>query len=278
MVNFGKFDISVIVVMSLAVIVMSFTFPALGLTGSNVADSDVPSFNASANTFDLTGDTPNQPRTSDSGQIRYEESGAGASVEGVSLLYIQRPKTDGYSMEVFNASTGPQLTLINFSGGAAADTYDTPINNDTSWTHLHQEDGWTIEFSIDTIEDYNGPDMRIVLDYEIQSAPDDSDGISGIPLIGDTADLVATVLSYGITMFAYISLVLVEIVINTIVVIANISVYFVSMGVFLASTYASIISGTSTGWAAAVLTVPSVLLTAMLAKLVYLIIKAFPTT
>lgn len=278
MVNFGKFDVSVLVVMSLAVIIMSFTFPALGLTGSNVAESEVPTYNASASTFDLAGDLPQQPRTSDSGQLRYDEDGAGASVEGISLLYIQRPKNNGYSIEVFNGSTGPQLTIIDWSSSSVVTQYDTNIPNDTSFTHLHESDGWVIEFSVDTIENYGEPNMNIVLDYQVQSAPDDSEGISSIPLIGDTADLVATVLSYLVTMFAYASLVLVEIVINTLITIATLSVYLIEMGVFLASTYGNIVTGASTPWAAAVLTVPSVLLAAMLAKLVYLIIKAFPTT
>lgn len=284
MVDFTKFDISILLTMTLAIVVMSFLFPALGMSSAQtVQESDVPGFNVTQNTFDITGELPEQPRTSDTGTLTLDEDGAGNSVEGISLLYIDSPEIEGFSIEVANVSTGPRVTAINWSDTdndqvAEVETQnDYSINNDTSQTILHNDNGYVIEFNVESIDNYEESNMSIVMSYDIQSSPEDSDGISALPIIGSTADLLATVIGYLVTMFSYVALVLVEVAINTLVTTALVSGYLVQMGIFLVSTYANIVASASS-WAAIILVVPSVLLAAEFAKIAYLIIKAFPTT
>lgn len=276
--NFSKFDISVLVVMSLAVIVMSYMYPALGMsTAPAVNESDVPEFNISSSTYDITGQFPEPPRLSDSGQLEFDEDGLGSSAEGVSLLYIQRPKEDGYSIETYEATSGDKkITVINWANGTVSDQYDYPINSEGQ-TVYHEEDGFTITFEVEKIENGSDSDTLIVVDYKIQSAPDSSDGISSIPLIGDAADLVATVISYGVTAFAYISLVIVEIVINVISVSVSLALFLFGQGVFLAATYTDIVTS-APSWAGVVLAVPGLLVSAEFAKLAIVVSKIFPTT
>jgi hypothetical protein len=285
MVEFGRRDIALLTSMTLAVIVMSFTFPALGMTTTdNVSESDVPQYNASASSFDFAGDFPERPGTPNSGNLIYNASRYGPpseqanSIEGVSLIWIERPKDTGTTIEVQNISTSEpaEFVLTNFTSTGSQQVRE-PITSEGQ-TILIEDEGWTINVDVTKLENPNQPNMSVELDWEIEGSPSQNDGlISSIPLIGGIADAVANVLGYIAVVITWGVTTVVEIILNVLVILVNTVSYLFGLAYFLTSTYTNIV-GAAPSWASVVLTVPGVIVFAQFAKLAYLGIKAIPTT
>jgi hypothetical protein len=276
--NFTKFDISILLTMSLAVIVMSFTFPALGMTDSadTVNESDVPTFDAEANQFNLTGQIPRQPDTPTSGQLYYDAT-EGNSIGGVNQVWIQRPKNTGVSLELQNTSTeGFDVVFINFtSSGSQTARYD--IANQQNQEILITEGDWTVRVNVVELENYGQSNMTAEARFEIDSSPADTEGLSSIPIIGGFADELANVVGYIASQIAFFSVLLTEVILNTLGTLLSLATYMFSMGSWLITTYSSIVSA-APGWAGVILLVPAILLFAELAKLLAIVISLFPTT
>jgi hypothetical protein len=276
--NFSKFDVSILLVMSLTVVIMSFTFPALGLTDQSdqVNETDIPEFNISSGSVNLVGEFPDEPKQPTSGTLEYDNTQING-LEGVNLVYIDRPKDTGAAIEVQNSSAfGLDLVYTNFtSTGSDVHRYD--INNNTGQEILINQDGWTIETTVTEISNYNESDMTVDVEYDIKSNPDSSEGLSSIPLIGNFADGVANVVGSIAVQFAWFSAVLVELIINAILTIVDLTLYLFSMMYWLISTYSAVVSA-APAWAAVFLAVPGILLFAEFAKIVVIIIDLFPTT
>lgn len=273
--NFSKFDVTVLVTMSLAVVVMSFLFPALGMTDDDaVNESDVPEFNMSASTFDFTGEFPQQPNTPTSGVLEFDQQ-QGNSIAGVTLIYVDRPP-EPYAIEVQNTSQeGLDVAVTNFS-----DTGDTIYRyniNSEGQTILHQEDGWTILFEVESLENFQQPNMTADVSFDVRQDPGSQEGLSAIPIIGGLADAVAGAVAYIGTIFFWGSLFVVELVVNVMTIVTSTIVYLFGVASWLVTTYSSIVSA-APSWAGVVLTIPGILLFTEFAKLSVIGIKMLPTT
>ena len=74
--DFTTRDIGILISMSLAVIMISFVFPTIGLadTGDKAAESEIPEFNISTDRFDFAGDFPDNPGTPSTGALERNEA------------------------------------------------------------------------------------------------------------------------------------------------------------------------------------------------------------
>lgn len=277
--NFSKFDIMILVTMSFAVIIMSFAYPALGLTDQSdeVSENDVPEFNMSASTLDLTGQLPEQPDTPTSGTLSYNQQD-GNSISGVNQVWIDRPKDTGTSLELQNTSTdGFDVVLINFTSATGSNVHRYDITGTEGQEILIQDDRWTIRATVTEINNYQQSNMTADVRYEIESEPGDASGLSSIPLIGGISDAVANILGYIASQIAYVAVFLSEIILNAIIMTFNVAKFLFSLVYWLGTTYGSVVSA-APSWAAVVLTVPSLLLFAEFAKMGIIVIKMLPTT
>lgn len=279
--NFTKFDLLILFTMALAVVVMSFMFPALGLTDENaVNQSDIPEYSQDAGAFDIGPDLPDAPNTQDSGTLNYDEE-QGNSIEGVTLDWIEYPKDEGLSIEVQNTSEfGFDILIINYS-------YDSSGNPTTDLTRfditeegeefLMQEYNYVIEFRVTELSNLNQPNMTAAVEYDIQSSPADSQGVSSIPFIGGIADAVGKWLGYLAVIITWAVGTIIEIALAVIVALYELVVYLFGMATWLISTYQAIVTG-APGWASVIVTLPAILLFAELAKLTAIAISLLPTT
>jgi hypothetical protein len=278
--NFSKFDVSILVTMSLAVVIMSFAFPALGLTDQSdeVSENDIPEFNMSATMFDFTGDFPREPNAADSGNIQFDQQ-QGNSIEGVNVIFVDRPQNTGAAVEVQNTSTnGLDFVFTNFTslGSGSLERSDiTP--SDVGEQTVVRHEGWTITYTVVELNNYDQPNMTVDVDYQVQNAPEDTKGLSAIPIVGGVTDQIAQYVGWFATIFFWTSLFIVELVINVLGIAFGIINYTFGMASWLITTYAAIISA-APGWAGVVLVIPSVLLFAEFAKLAVIGIKLLPTT
>lgn len=284
--DFTKFDIIVLLTMSLSVIVMSFLFPALGITDqSNEAnESDIPEFNISSSNWDIAGDFPNQPGTPTEGNLIYDETNG--PVPGQSIIWIDRPKSSGTSLEIQNLTNTEgevYVTVIDWddtsaNGRQALDRYS--LNNSEGEIIIHDNTTWTIEFDVQSVENYKQPDMGINVRYEILESEEDEGGIAGIPVIGtlySAGAQLAGMLAYLGSIIMWFTATVIEMGLTTVETTLTVVVYVVGISQWMIGTYSSIVSGAGT-WASVILVAPTVLLMAEFAKLAMLTIKLLPFT
>lgn len=282
--NFSKFDIVVLMTMSMAIIIMSFTFPALGVTAESPENaSDVPQYNTTANPFDIAGEFPDRPGTPSSGTIQYDEQ-EGSGITGRSLIWIDRPKSDGTAIEIQNDTFGNgdvQIVVTDFNetGDNIVDRY--VISGTEGETILHQNTTWTIEFTVDSVENFKQPNMTVTVEFEIlESQSGAGGGLSALPVIGgifDAVDAVASILSWLGLIIRWFLATLFEITISLILLLVDIMTFAVGLMHWLMSTYFAVIGG-ATSWASVILMVPGILLFAEFVKLSMIGISLLPTT
>lgn len=279
--DFGKFDILVLTTMSLAIILMSLTFPALGMTDSSDTQnaSDVPEFNVSASSWDIAGDFPESPGTPTQGKLVWNAD-VGNSVEGRSLEWLDRPKDEGLSIEAANTTSGFDLLVLNWNGSGNTLADDRYSITSEGQTILHDNASWVIEFEVTELDNYRQPNMTAEIEYEVLESEQSGGGLSAIPVIGPLFG-AGEALASGIVWIGEVIWWLVaftfDIAVALITILAGVMVYGVDMLVWLSTTYSDVVSAAGS-WASVILMVPAILLFAEFAKIGMIGIKLLPFT
>lgn len=282
--NFTKFDMVLLFTMTLAVILMSFTFPSLGLTdeGDEVNETDIPELNLSASNWDLVGDFPNQPGTPTSGRLERDDS---KKVIGQHQTWISNvtDQDNGTSIEIASFDTGNHtINVGDFEdGNASVDIYN--MTGEEGQEIRHENNSWSIIF---TVERYDNPGLSnasSVVMWQVVESPDadEGGGLSGIPVIGglwETGEQLFLALAYLGDIIMWFFGTLIEIALTVVETLFTAMVYAVNMLSWLSATYASIISAAPTGFASAILAAPGALLTLEFLKVAWIGIKLLPST
>lgn len=283
--DFGKFDIVLLTTMSLAVVIMSFTFPALDMTdqADEANESDIPEFNISSSQWDIAGEFPESPGTPARGTLIHDEE-LGNSITGKNVHWLDRPKDQGLSVEVQNVSSDFQIVVTNWENetGTPSVVYtdEYPISSEGD-TVLHQNGTWSIEFEVDSLENYRQSNMTAEVSYNILDGGDGSGGgLSALPVIGGifgaAEELVGMLGWLGLIIRWFVATIF-EIALGLLAILLSIMVFAVDIMVWLTTTYFSIVSGAGT-FGSVFLMIPGILLFAEFAKLGMLGIKLLPTT
>lgn len=283
--NFGKFDIQLILIMSTTVIFMSIVFPSLGLAGDSTSTSDVPEFNPEAATFDMAPDYPSGPEGPDEGTLIYkaptdsiqnpessagdhsiwvhrETGGNGNTLRGAQLTWLAWG----------NSSTNPDMEITLFtveSDGSTTNTYAFDMNENESMDI--QENGWliTVEFTDEYIDD-NGY-YTAELDFEVVERWDQNVGGGGL-ISGVASALVwFTKVSYWFLGFIF------EISVNLILLLFETINFTFSLFAWISTTYFNVANSLS-GIGALITLLPGIVMSLELAKLVFIGISLLPTT
>lgn len=277
--NFTQRDLIILLSMSLAVILMTFTFSALGLGNENVTTSDIPEFNASAGNFDLVGELPDSPGTPDHFKLVWNQK---LGADSRSQIWLDGDTDSG--TEIF-------LTLNSTSNGSNPDV-EVQVNNWSSGTadSTHYElwevgdyiiidvYDYTIYAEYDDLNNVNETDETSVISFEVRDRPNDD--LEQLPVIGGIisagGNLYAVVSWIG-TIIWWISATIIETSISVILSLYNIVAFLVSLMHWLIITYSGIISGAN-NFAAVFVAIPGILLSVEFAKLIMIGIKLLPTT
>lgn len=272
--NLTKFDILLLTTMSLSVILISLVFPALGLTDATdeQGESDVPEFNISEGTFDLAGDFPERGQNApDRGTIVYEEDVQ--SADGRDIIWIERPKDTGTSIQVVNNSGTEEIWFRNWSSTGSVRAGDDYAITEEGEEIIHANDSWTIDFTVQTFDDPQQSNMTIEVQYDVRSRPNNSQGNFGF----GSLEALANVLGFLGLIIRWMIVFIVELGINLLVILFNITSFIISLLHWLLSTYFSVVSAAS-NFAAVILMVPGILLFGVFAKLGMIFISLLPTT
>lgn len=281
--NFTKFDMVLLFTMTLAVILMSFTFPALGLTDESdeVNETDIPELNLSASSWDIVGDFPTRPGTPTEGTLERNDS---KQIIGEHQAWISNVSdTDnGTSIEIASFDTGNHtINVGDFTdGNATVDIYNI--------THAgqeirHQNNSWSLVFTVERYDNAGLSNATSEVRWEIIESPDSDEGggftdwpvIGGLFGAGEQLFLalawLGDIIMWGIGT-------LVEMAVAAVGTLLTTMIYAVDMLGWLSGTYASIVSSAPTGFASAILAAPGALLTFEFLKVAWVGIKLLPWT
>lgn len=278
--NFGKFDMVILVVMSIGIVVMSFVFPALGLTETATDESDIPSFDMNSSRFDFAGEFPDRPGTPATGVLDLDTSQNsvfsnnqrwlnGNDQNGTELLLVQNATTED-----------ARLILNDWDGGGVTDTANTSLSSVGDRAMLTLK-GYEIRFDLLTRQEGTGDDVFFEVEYEIVEQPETGGGWLGrLPLVGtvfDTASAVAGVLSWLGSILWWIFTSTWELILNLLGMLLDIVTFAFATMTWLATTYGGIIQAADS-WVAVFVAIPGLLLSLEFAKLGMIAVSLLPFT
>lgn len=283
--DFTKFDVVILFTMSFAIIILSFTFPAVGLADSSneTAESDVPEFNISSSKWDIAGDFPDDPGTPAQGVLEWEESLGGNSQNEVTL---HGDTTDGVQMSLVNTGTGSQpdmlVTVTNWtSGSSVSETYNVTneqVNDDGIF--FHDNYSYEIYLEIETYENVGGDSFENDVSWELREMPEDEGWIDRIPVIGgifSAAEQLASVLAWFGAIIWWAVATSFEIALAVIGTLLDVMVFGVDVLVWLSTTYTDVIT-TAEGWASVIMLIPGLLVSLEFGKIAMIGVSLLPFT
>lgn len=295
-----RLDITILVATTIGVILMSFTFPALGLTGDKTNESDIPEFTINADRFDITGDLPGAPGSATTGDqsVYYYENDLIAD----NAWLVGDKDTSGINllMENRNTTSNPEFYVSTrlYVDGEQRDNATTQLNlsqTETLETQYDTGDGIiyaNTTITLANINDKGTDNMTARFDYSIEvdgtqnvldsageglSSGGGSDWYDGIPIVSQTADAlswvaraiqyIANVLYWGVGTF-------VELLLNGLGVVFDIATYVVDLLTWLTDTYLAIQSSSEIdAWASVILMIPAVIMMAEWAKIILVLVE-----
>lgn len=277
--NFSKFDIVLIVTMSIAVIGMSFTFPALGLTDQSdeTAESDIPEFDIQNDRFDFASSFPANPGTPSGGELSYNQSG-----DDNREVTLHEDSSNNYeTWLVFDAEPTSDTLRVTWYEDDAGNLTTNRYWFNESETHTDQQYDMEVRFELleadKAVDNATSGEMR----YTILDEPSGSSGfLDRIPIVGgvvDAGDSLASIVGWIGSVIWWFTTTFYEVTLNTIGMLYDATSYMFEMAAWLIGTYSSIISAAES-WASVFVAVPGVLLMLELAKMVMIGISLLPTT
>jgi hypothetical protein len=282
--NLSRGDLAVTMTMSIAVIFMSFTFPALGLTGDSVNESEIPEFNISKGTVEFARDSPEYPSRPSEGTLTYINGSE--AWEDERQVYLQRGSTE-YLLSFFddNPDPGPKnvtwhANLIKFNSSGSY-TNDVDINESESKTLTSVDGAYEVGLSNLDVVNNTSANQTAQLDWEVLEQPSDQSWLGRIPVVGTiisgASQLAAVVGWIGGILWHLTTQILVAIG-NAILMFVNVTVYFIDFSWWLTSTYTGIVSGAPTAWAGVIVAIPGIILGFQFSKIMAVGIKLLPFT
>lgn len=279
--NFSKGDMFIGMSMSVAVIFMSFTFPALGMTGDSVNESEIPEFNASKGTYQFATERPKYPDRPSKGTLRYVNGSE--TWEDNRQTYLQRGGTE-YLISFYDSTKQQpnatyQINLIKFNSSGSWSTSKTIAENESK-TLTAIDEAYKVGFNNLNIEQ-GDPDNIGTVDWNVITQPSDTSWVGRLPVVGSIisgADQLAAIVGWiGSVLwhFVYQFIVLST---NVFTVFFNIISYVINFMVWLLSTYGNIVTGAPTAWASVIVAIPGILLSFEFMKLIALGISLLPFT
>lgn len=282
--NFARFDIVLIVCLSLAVIMMSLSMPALGLTDESdeTSEDEIPELNLSTDQFNFAGEFPNRPGTPSTEYLRWNDEDPDTEVN-------DRELGDDYKITLTEVSSVSgqgefwtlNVTLFHIPSNSVNGTVQ--FSNATNTTVGSITDGdWEIAVELEDTRGSEPGDFFAETSFRALSAPSSSsDGLlAGLPVVGTLFSVgssvasavgwIGSVLWWGISWFFEIAATLLSI-------LFQVMSYAISMMHWLISTYTSVVSA-APSFASVIVAVPGILLFLEFAKLGMIALSLLPTT
>lgn len=263
-------DVMMLFTMGLAVVSMSFVFPALGLGGENIQENEIPELSISENRFDFAGTAPSPPDGASRGQLSWYDNRS----DQLNQVYPDGDTQNGIEVGLLPPNSNRPLQISNARWESGSLAGQEKINLSSGETAIYSNETLGLEATFE-VTHYNDTDPReFVVQYKIRSVEDvgGSGWTFGIGL-GDTAAGVGWLAD----IIIWFALFMVDVMLNAIVVAGEVGFYFVNLLTWLTTTYTSIVAAANS-WASVFVALPGILLSVVLGKFVIVGISLLPTT
>lgn len=266
MVEFTKTDFQILLVMTVALVFISFVFPAVGFSANAVNATDIPEFNASQGQFDYLNDEIPSPNEPTEGELTYIHNAE--TNEDNRQAWLERYDL-GISMLNMGTPSNPdvEVNLVNQTAPSGSDIETAKIN-ESEFVNL-QNWGYEVSFSNLRFEDNN---ETVRVDWEVHQQPE----ADSIPIIGGLLSAGAEI---GATI-AWLTEIILVVTTNTVLTVTNVFLTLFNIMSFifgfmfwLFSTYSGIVTGAPESWVAIFMAIPGVILSFEFAKLIILLIS-----
>lgn len=284
--NFGKFDMVILIVMSVAIVVMSFVFPALGLADAETSESDIPEFTMDTERFDFAGDFPSRVGTPSTSTLRFDTSRDAGLSDNV--IWLSRDGDQGTQMTlVENASTDNaqvNLFLLNETDTLEEDTTILNETGDADVLEIDFEGLAQYEIYVELIQDEEVTGGTIYeVEYQIREQPEaqESGGwLDRIPILGgiiDGGETLAGMVGWIGAVIWWLFTSFWELVLNVLGIAFDIVTFLFGTTSWLFTTYGAVLSAAES-WVAVFIALPGLLLGLVWVKLAMIVISLLPTT
>lgn len=266
--NFGRTDITILVASTLGILLMSFAFPALGLTGDAAAENEVPEFSISADRFDIAGEFPERPGSPAGGPLLWSNDGRFHN-----QVWLQGGTSSGYQLFLVNngnlSDPEAEFQLDHWDSASVVASDSTNISNEGGFAEL-TADEYTVFVEVNEFENVNESDLTIRGEYTVRDQPSNDDWYDRVPLVGgaiSAATNVAGMVGWVGAILLWTGVTFFEMILNFLGVVVDVLLFMFGLASFLTATYSDVVSGAPAAWAQVILLVPLVMLFVEWAKL-----------
>lgn len=277
--NFTKADMAIIISMSIALVTMTFAFPAAGMVDEESANAtDIPEFDIETSRFDFAGEFPRNPGQPSVGTLVYDNTTS--ALEDSRQIWLNGDTDSGTEMLLLddNDETNASVRLNYWPGPSTDEVILTEvgefdqIKNDSA--------GWEVTFEFVSAENRGEDNVTLTVDYTIEQQPEDTSWFDRVPILGGVVgagEQLAGIVGWIGSVLFWLFGTLFEVALNLVGILFDIMVFVIDTGTWLATTWAAITAGAGS-WAAVFVAIPGLLLFLELAKLVMIGISLLPTT
>lgn len=278
--NFSFRDMIILISMATTVILMTFTFTALGLADESVSENDIPEFNITSDKFDLVGQFPDNPGSPSKFKLRRNEE---LGDDSNNQVWLDGDTTAGTELVVINSGNTEDIQPgIFFNEWDSGNVTTTEASyNETGDYHVFDKGGYELFTQYHGYENKGEANMTITMQIEVREQPETDGGIlKRIPVIGGVVSAGESVAGavFWVGSILYWTLgTMFEIIINLAFMLYKVMAFFVSFMHWLTISYTGIISGANS-FASVFVAIPGILLMVEFTKLILIGIKLLPTT
>lgn len=267
-------DAMLVFTMALAVVVMSFLFPAFGIGGDEVTENEIPELNISENRFNLAGESPEFPNSPKEGRLWFNTTKDLAFSEN--SIWLTGDTSGGVELTLIQNASNPNVSEViisRWNGSLAEQDRAFLAENETGATQrdVISVQGWRLAVEVG---DDNAPPEYLEIDWNVAEG---SESTGFIGTVFGAVSQTASVLAWLVIVFIWFSTAVVQFFLNAMVLIFEVSSYFIALLLWLLTTYGSIITA-APSWTKVFVALPGIILSVTLGKIVVVFIGLIPTT
>lgn len=272
--EFSQKDITVLISMTLAVVLITITFNGMGMADQSANVSDIEKYQLDQTSFDLVGEFPDNPGTPSSGTLTWDEQIGGDSNNH---LWLNGDTSGGTEIFISNETDTTQfrinVTVNVWSNGNVTnkEKYELTQEGDRS---AYEDSNYKIIFEQGRIDNKSQSDMvaRVTYDIEEQESSG-AEFLQRIPIIGgiyDGAEATASAVAWIGSILYWIIGTAFEIVVSVAAVVINAVGFVVGLFAWLTGSYYAIVDN-ATGFAKIFVLIPGMLLSIQYMKLAFVV-------
>lgn len=284
--NISKFDVGLLFILSLAIVLISFTGPVFGLTDDKATDeTDIPELNVNNGTFDRLEGFPEEPGNPSGGVLNRTENVTAS--QGVSREFIvgSYQNTNGIELILdYNLQSETNATFIvyDWDSGTIAHISKQDLVEGETYRYENETQGVVVEVELVKFDNnYDGAGNQTAeLRYSVEQTPSDTGVFRSLPVVGGIisgAGALASIVGWIGSIIFYLFLIAGETAINTFVILTNVMTYIIDLLSWMTGTYLGVVDN-APGWSRVIVAVPGVLFGAVLGKFVAVGVSLLPTT